>query len=46
MDLDLDGLPDVLVTDMLASRVGWIRQLPDGTYKEQWLEPVYQRRRM
>lgn len=40
VDLDLDGLPDVLVTDMLASRVGWIRQLPDGTYKEQWLGPV------
>lgn len=40
VDLDQDGLPDVLVTDMLASRVGWIRQLPDGTYKEQWLGPV------
>lgn len=40
VDLDQDGLPDVLVADMMASRVGWIRQLADGTYKEQWLGPV------
>jgi hypothetical protein len=40
VDLDKDGLPDVLVTDMLASRVGWIRQSADGTYTEQWISPV------
>ena len=40
VDLDKDGLPDVLVADMLASRVGWIRQSPDGSYTETWLGPV------
>lgn len=40
VDLDKDGLPDVLVADMLASRVGWIRQSADGSYSEQWLGPV------
>lgn len=40
VDLDKDGLPDVLVADMLASRIGWIRQSPDGTYAETWLSPA------
>ena len=40
VDLDKDGLPDVLVTDMLANRVGWIRQFPAGVYKEEWIGPV------
>lgn len=40
VDLDKDGLPDVLVTDMLAGRVGWIRQSADGSYAEQWIGPV------
>ena len=40
VDLDKDGLPDVLVTDMLANRVGWIRQYPRGVYTEQWISPV------
>ncbi|RPJ56801.1 MAG: VCBS repeat-containing protein [Acidobacteria bacterium] len=40
VDLDKDALPDVLVTDMLANRVGWIRQSPAGTYTEKWISPV------
>lgn len=40
VDLDKDGLPDILVTDMLASRVGWIRQSAGGSYAEQWIGPV------
>lgn len=40
VDLDKDGLHDVIVADMLASRVGWVRQSPDGSYSEQWLGPV------
>jgi len=40
VDLDKDGLPDVLVTDMLANRVGWIRQYPAGTYTEKWISQV------
>lgn len=38
-DLDRDGLPDVLVADMLTQRVGWIRQLPSGAYEERWISP-------
>lgn len=40
VDLDKDGLPDVLVSDMLANRVGWLRQFPAGVYTEKWLGPV------
>jgi hypothetical protein len=40
VDLDKDGFPDVLVTDMLMNRIGWIRQYPAGTYTEQWIGPV------
>lgn len=40
VDLDKDGLPDVLVADMLANRVGWIRQSPAGVYTERWISPV------
>lgn len=40
VDLDKDRLPDILVADMLANRVGWIRQFPAGTYSEQWISPV------
>jgi hypothetical protein len=40
VDLDKDGLPDILVADMLANRVGWIRQSPAGTYSERWIGPV------
>ena len=32
VDLDKDGLPEVQVADMLANRVGWIRQYPAGVY--------------
>ncbi len=39
-DLDRDGLQDVLVCDMLANRVGWIRQSPAGAYRETWVSPV------
>ena len=40
VDLDKDGLPDILVADMRANRVGWIRQAPAGTYTEEWISPV------
>ena len=40
VDLDKDGLPDILVADMLANRVGWIRQFPAGVYTEKWISPV------
>ena len=40
VDLDQDGLPDILVADMLANRVGWIRQFPAGVYTEKWISPV------
>ena len=40
VDLDKDGLPDILVADMLANRVGWIRQFPRGVYTERWISPV------
>ena len=40
VDLDKDGLPDILLADMLANRVSWIRQYPAGAYSEQWISPV------
>jgi hypothetical protein len=40
IDLDQDGLPDVVVADMLANRIGWIRQSPAGVYTETWISPV------
>ncbi|MBI5084171.1 MAG: VCBS repeat-containing protein [Acidobacteria bacterium] len=40
VDLDKDGLPDVLVADMLANRAAWIRQSPAGVYTERWVSPV------
>jgi len=39
-DLDRDGFEDILVCDLLANRIGWIRQRPIGVYAEQWLGPV------
>jgi hypothetical protein len=42
VDLDQDGLQDILVCDMLANRIGWIRQGPPGVYNEQWVGPVLQ----
>ena len=40
VDLDRDGLPDILIADMLANRIGWIRQYPAGVYTEQWVSDV------
>jgi len=34
VDLDKDGLPDVLVCDAKLNYVTWIRQYPKGTYTE------------
>src|SRR5580765_5886569 len=34
VDLDKDGLMDVLVCDTLRHRVDWIRQFPKGTFTE------------
>ena len=34
VDLDRDGLPDVLACDALRNRVSWIRQFPKGTFTE------------
>src|SRR6476620_689935 len=34
VDLDGDGLMDVVVCDMLRNRVEWIRQSPRGTFTE------------
>jgi hypothetical protein len=34
VDLDRDGLPDILVCDVIRSQVTWIRQFPRGTYTE------------
>jgi hypothetical protein len=39
-DLDRDGLQDVLVCDMLANRIGWIRQYPKSVYSERWVSPL------
>src|ERR1035441_10779438 len=40
VDLDKDGLPDIILADMLANRVSWIRQFPAGVYTEHWISPV------
>ena len=40
VDLDKDGLPDIILADMLANRVSWIRQFPRGVYTEKWISPV------
>jgi hypothetical protein len=40
VDLDQDGLQDILVCDMQANRIGWIRQSPANVYTEKWLGPV------
>ncbi len=37
VDLDADGLPDILACDAIRNRVAWIRQYPAGTWTE---EPV------
>lgn len=39
VDLDQDGLLDILVCDMQADRIGWIRQHPINTFSEQWVGP-------
>ena len=35
VDLDADGLPDILACDAIRNRVAWIRQFPAGTWTEQ-----------
>lgn len=40
VDLDHDGFQDVLVCDMLANSLGWIRQSPPGIYAERWVSDV------
>ena len=35
VDLDADGLPDILACDAVRNRVAWIRQFPAGTWTEQ-----------
>ncbi len=39
VDLDQDGLLDILVCDVGASRIGWIRQSAAGEYRETWIGP-------
>jgi len=34
VDLDLDGLKDVVACDAKLNRISWIRQWPAGTYRE------------
>jgi hypothetical protein len=34
VDLDRDGLPDILVCDVIQNQVIWIRQFPRGVYTE------------
>src|SRR3954468_18373818 len=34
VDLDKDGIPDVLVCDAVLNRVVWYRQAPRGTWEE------------
>ncbi len=34
VDLDADGLPDILACDAVRNRVAWIRQFPAGTWTE------------
>jgi hypothetical protein len=40
VDLDRDGLADVLVCDALANRVSWIRQTPRNTFTEVHLADI------
>jgi FG-GAP-like repeat len=40
VDLDRDGLMDVLVCDALRNLLGWIRQSPKGTFTEQTIAGV------
>jgi hypothetical protein len=40
VDLDRDGLMDVLVCDSLRNLLGWIRQAPRGTFTEQTIAGV------
>jgi hypothetical protein len=40
VDLDKDGLSDILVCDMQADRIGWVRQSPVGVYTEKWVGPT------
>ena len=40
VDLDRDGLMDVLVCDALRNLLGWIRQAPKGTFTEQTIAGV------
>jgi VCBS repeat protein len=40
VDLDRDGLMDVLVCDSLRNLLGWIRQAPKGTFTEQTIAGV------
>ena len=40
VDLDRDGLPDVLVCDALRNVLTWIRQSPKGTFTEQTIAGV------
>ena len=34
VDLDLDGIPDIVVCDALRNRMSWMRQFPRGVYTE------------
>jgi hypothetical protein len=34
VDLDGDGLPDILACDTVLNRIAWIRQFPKGVYTE------------
>jgi len=40
VDLDGDGLPDVLACDALRDRLVWLRQAPRGTYTESTLAEI------
>jgi hypothetical protein len=40
VDLDRDGLNDVIVCDAFRNLVGWIRQDPAGTFTERVLAPI------
>jgi hypothetical protein len=40
VDLDSDGLADILVSDAARNRVSWIRQLPGGAYTERTISDI------
>ncbi|MGH9321544.1 MAG: FG-GAP repeat domain-containing protein [Vicinamibacteria bacterium] len=40
VDLDEDGLPDVILTDATLNQVRWIRQGPEGSFEERPLGEV------